>query len=105
MDPKWFTGRLRELREGAGLNRQQLADKAGMSEGGIRDLEQGRRLPSWETVVAICEALGVSCDEFRKKPAADLPPLQAGRPKKATPEAQPEEPAKPKPTRSRKRKK
>src|SRR5436309_2336642 len=36
-----FPGRLRELREAAGLSRQQLADKAGLKLGGVRNLEQG----------------------------------------------------------------
>jgi transcriptional regulator with XRE-family HTH domain len=89
MKAEWFQGRLRELREAAGLSRQQLADKAGMKLGGIRNLEQGVRLPTWDTVLSLCKALGVKCDAFTEEPA-DLPPLQAGRPKK-----QAEEPAKP----------
>jgi DNA-binding XRE family transcriptional regulator len=58
MKAEWFGGRLRELRAAAGMDRQQLADAAGMKAGGIRDIEQGRRLPGWETVVALCVALG-----------------------------------------------
>ncbi len=92
MRPEWFAGRLRELRESAGLSRQQLADLAGMKLGGVRDLEQGVRKPSWETVVALCKALKVGCDQFLQEPG-DLPPPQAGRPRKAdTPAATPSTP-------------
>jgi transcriptional regulator with XRE-family HTH domain len=81
--PEWFAGRLRELREQAGLSRQQLADRAGMkSEAGIRNLEQGIRRPSWDTVLALCQALGVSCDAFTQPPG-ELPPPRVGRPRKA----------------------
>jgi transcriptional regulator with XRE-family HTH domain len=83
MNAEWFAGRLRELREQAGLSRQQLADRAGMqSAAGIRNLEQGIRKPSWETVIALCKALNVKCDAFLQEPAA-LPPLAPGRPRKA----------------------
>src|SRR5262245_61857253 len=77
----WFAGRLRELREAAGLTQQELADKARMSVGGIRDLEQGRWLPSWETVLALCAALAVRCDAFTSPPANREPPGR-GRPAK-----------------------
>jgi hypothetical protein len=58
---------------------------------GIINLEQGRRLPTWDTVIALCKALNVKCDAFMQEPA-DLAPLQAGRPKKAdlSPPAKPE---------------
>src|ERR1700722_1716713 len=83
MNPEWFAGRLRELRSAAGLSRQQLADQAGMKLGGIRDLEQGVRSPSWETVLAICQAPGAGCDSLPQPPAENLPPAASGRPKKA----------------------
>jgi transcriptional regulator with XRE-family HTH domain len=82
MNPEWFAGRLRELREAAGLTQQQLADKAGMKLGGIRDLEQGRRSPTWETVLAIAAGLGVGCEAFTVPPADRAPPGR-GRPSKA----------------------
>src|SRR5262245_38249399 len=82
MSADWFAGRLRELREAAGLTREQLAEKAGLKAGGVRDIEQGRRSPQWETVLALCGALGCSCEEFRKRPA-ERPEPQRGRPRKA----------------------
>ena len=43
MNADWFAGRLRELREQAGLTQQQLGQKAGLSQAGIADLEQQRQ--------------------------------------------------------------
>ncbi len=77
----WFAGRLRELREGAGLTQQELAGKANLTRDGVAQMETGRRSPSWDTVLAICSALGVSCEEFRQAPA-DAPKKGPGRPPK-----------------------
>jgi len=77
----WFAGRLRELREAAGLSRKELAARAGMqSEAGIRNLEQGIRKPTWETVLALCQALKVSCEAFTQAPTPTEPAAQ-GRPR------------------------
>jgi transcriptional regulator with XRE-family HTH domain len=52
-----FGARLQELRQQAALTQQQLADKAGLKVGGIRDLEQGiNELPWWDTVLALTKA-------------------------------------------------
>lgn len=84
MNPEWFAGRLRELREKAGLSREELAELAGMKIGGIRDLEQGVNQPRWETVLMLAKVLEVSCEAFNQPPSADLPPSKPGRPRKAT---------------------
>jgi transcriptional regulator with XRE-family HTH domain len=101
MSAEWFAGRLKELREQAGLTQPELADKAGLSKAGIADLEQGRREPSWATAVALAGALGVAVTAFLQQPA---PRQQTGRgrPPKAT-AAQAEAP-KPKKPRGRPRK-
>jgi DNA-binding XRE family transcriptional regulator len=80
----WFAGRLRELREKAGLTQQQLADKIDLTRDGVAQMETGRRSPSWQTVLAICSAFGVSCEEFRQAPAK-APKKGPGRPPKAKP--------------------
>jgi transcriptional regulator with XRE-family HTH domain len=82
----WFAARLRELRERAGLTQQQLADRAGLKLGGIRDLEQERNKPMWETVLALAGALGVDCNAFATEPttSAEERPKR-GRPRKAPP--------------------
>jgi DNA-binding XRE family transcriptional regulator len=77
----WFAGRLRELREGAGLTQTELAGKAGLTREGVAQLETGRRKPAWETVLALCEALGCSCEAFTRPPA-QRPPAGRGRPRK-----------------------
>jgi transcriptional regulator with XRE-family HTH domain len=65
-----FGERLRELRAAAGLTQEQLAEKAGVKVGTLRDLEQTRNSPRWTTVVALSRALGVSCEAFLKEPAS-----------------------------------
>lgn len=70
MNPEWFGPRLRELRVAAGLSREDLAQKAGMKVAGIANLEQGRTNPAWETVVALCAALGCGCDAFLQPPGS-----------------------------------
>jgi transcriptional regulator with XRE-family HTH domain len=83
MNPEWFAGRLRELREAVGFTQQQLAEKAGLTREGVAQLETERREPSWRTVVSLCQALGVSCEAFLKEPAAGHEP-RPGRPRKTT---------------------
>ena len=80
-----FARRLRELREQAGLTQQQLGERAGMHKLTVAKLEQGIREPSWATVQALADALGVSCDAFRQEPGP-APEPQRGRPRKTAPE-------------------
>ncbi|WP_165949383.1 BTAD domain-containing putative transcriptional regulator [Kribbella turkmenica] len=52
---------LRTLRRNGGMTQRELANRAGLSAGAIRDLEQGRtRSPKPETIEAIAQALGLS---------------------------------------------
>jgi transcriptional regulator with XRE-family HTH domain len=83
MSAEWFAARLKELRDQAGLTQQDLGERAGLSKAGIADLEQGRRRPAWETVVALCKALAISPDTFLQPPSGDHEPRR-GRPPKAT---------------------
>ena len=62
-----FAERLKSLRQNAGLTQEELAKKARLSHHGLTKLEQGDRKPTWETVQALCKALGVSCEEFAEK--------------------------------------
>jgi transcriptional regulator with XRE-family HTH domain len=70
-DEERFGARLRELRQAAGLTQEQLAIKAGVKVGTLRDIEQSRNSPRWKTVLALSEALGVSCEAFRPAAAAE----------------------------------
>lgn len=86
-----FGNRLRELREAAGLSREELASKVGLSAGAIIQWEVGVREPGWLNVVALAAALGVTCEAFAREPAdRELP--GPGRPRKADAEPPPEPP-------------
>jgi transcriptional regulator with XRE-family HTH domain len=89
IDKARFAGRLKELREAAGLSRAELADKAGLKIGGIRDIEQGLRMPYFDTVIALAEALGVDCLAFLQEPSTPFAEAQRGRPAKANADAEP----------------
>jgi transcriptional regulator with XRE-family HTH domain len=74
-----FAGRLKDLRTAAQLTQEQLAAKAGLTKDGIAQLEQGRREPTWATVLALAGALGVTCEAFTKEPEK-REPAKRGRP-------------------------
>lgn len=76
-----FAGRLRELRAASGLSQKALADKAGIALSAVGHLEAGRRSPAWETVLALCAALGVDCTAFTVAPEPTPAPSR-GRPTK-----------------------
>lgn len=82
MNPDWFSGRLRELREAAGLTQPQLAEKVRMSTRQISRLETGAHVATWETVVALCKVLGVGVEAFTVPPQTDTAPRPRGRPRK-----------------------
>src|SRR5258708_6902760 len=86
MNADYFAGRLKELREQAGLTQPQLADRAGMNRFGIAKLEQGVSKPSWESVIALCQALAVTPNDFIQEPSAK-PEAKRGRPRKGSGEA------------------
>jgi DNA-binding XRE family transcriptional regulator len=60
-----FTLRLKALREKKHLTQTELADKASLSVQAIAALEQGTRLPTWDTVRRLAHALEVSVEEFK----------------------------------------
>jgi transcriptional regulator with XRE-family HTH domain len=81
-----FGQRLKSLRESKGLTQKGLADLAGLSQKGVSQWENGERIPGWDAVLKLCQALGVDCNAFGKlddtpneKPA---PKAGRGRPKK-----------------------
>jgi DNA-binding XRE family transcriptional regulator len=91
---EWFAGRLKELRERAGLTQPELAQRADMNRFGIAKLEQGVTKPTWETVLTLAKVLGVSCEAFTHPPA-DRKPSGPGRPalsREVAAEARPKRP-------------
>jgi len=73
MATNMFGERLRELRDRAGLTQTQLAEKANMHRQGIAKLEMGEREPTWATVQALADALGISCEDFRVTGRVETP--------------------------------
>lgn len=68
IQPEWFPNRLREIRARVGFRREQLARLSGMSTRAIINIEQGLSHPKWDTVCALCNAMGVSANEFQVPP-------------------------------------
>ena len=85
-----FGGRLRALREAAGLTQEELAERAGLSARGISALERGdRRRPYLHTIRALADALDLA-------PAERATLLAAGREDiTIAPSAQTEQPTDP----------
>ncbi len=63
--------RLRALREELGLSQRALARRAGVSNGTISLIEQGRTDPTLGLLMKILEGVGVSVAEFFAKPLDD----------------------------------
>jgi DNA-binding XRE family transcriptional regulator len=74
---KGFAAKLRDLRQAADLNQVELADRVGVTKQSIGRLESGQSGPSWQMVMKLAAALGVTCEAFvdqelpadKKKPA------------------------------------
>jgi DNA-binding XRE family transcriptional regulator len=64
---KWkeFIGeKIRELRKGANLTQEQLAENSGIPQSHISRIESGRHSPSHKTLTRIAKALGVSVGDL-----------------------------------------
>jgi transcriptional regulator with XRE-family HTH domain len=59
-----FKDKLRKLRQTAGVTQDELAGRAGLPVGTVRNYEQGIRNPPWVNVVRLASALGLSCEAF-----------------------------------------
>jgi len=57
---------LRRIREAAGLSRQQLADRSGISRNSIERYEAGADMPVM-TFIRLCVAMGASCGEILER--------------------------------------
>src|SRR5262245_45294925 len=83
--PTGFAGRLKALREGAGLSQRQLAERVGLNPFTVAKLEQGLQEPGWPVVLALAGALGVGVQAFIPKEGetgAAPPKRGPGRPAK-----------------------
>jgi transcriptional regulator with XRE-family HTH domain len=54
-----FCRRLRDKRNELGLTQSQLADKLGIRQPSVAQLESGEYVPSLDTVDTVCRALGI----------------------------------------------
>ncbi len=72
----FFAGRLKELREGAGLSQPALSERSGVAVSTIRQFEYGRREPTYGTLIKLAEGLGVSLSAFDQGRAATPTPAQ-----------------------------
>src|SRR5262245_47359392 len=61
---KVFAGLLKRRRNAAGLSQPQLAEKAGLSLAAVRHRAQGRREPTYPTLLQLARALGVTLNAF-----------------------------------------
>ena len=83
--------RMRKLRNDRKVSQEVMADRIGISQKYLSELERGQKSPSWETLVAIAHkgfeiklaALMFGIDEDAGTEAKHLNDLLAGRPKEA----------------------
>ena len=73
-----FAEKLRELREAAGISREELALTSGLKRGTIRDYEQGKREPSLRSAVKLAGALGADCRVFAECVREEESPTSGG---------------------------
>jgi DNA-binding XRE family transcriptional regulator len=75
-----FGPRLMELRLAAAKSRYELAVAAGLHPNSIYQLEVGTMRPTWDTMRALADALGVTPDAFtvKAKPAKPRRPRKGG---------------------------
>ena len=55
---------VKERREELGMSQKELAEKAGISQSFLCDIEQGRSKPSIDTALKIAEVLNISDVKF-----------------------------------------
>jgi transcriptional regulator with XRE-family HTH domain len=88
-----FADKLKALRDHLGLTQKQLAEKAGLAQHSIANLEQGIRLPTVKTLFALAGALGTTVEELMKNGSPDetlkRPKRPRGRPSKPAEEPKP----------------
>jgi transcriptional regulator with XRE-family HTH domain len=59
--------RIRDERERRGMSAEALAEASGLSVRGLLYIEHGRRNPSYLTLLALVDALGISFGELAPK--------------------------------------
>lgn len=85
-----FSARLRELRQAADLTQFGLAVKAGIQPNTVARIERGKMHPTWATVRALADALGVTVLAFTEPAKTQTAPAGPGRPSKKSKRKRPE---------------
>lgn len=68
-----FGTRIKQLREFVGLSQNELARRAGIAQSSLSYLESGSKSPSVETLLRICNALGITLADFFGQESSDIP--------------------------------
>jgi len=71
--------RLQRLRQAKGLSQADLAARARVPVGTLRNWEQGRRVPRLDAAAAVARALGISLDVLAGGLAAAVEPARRAR--------------------------
>ena len=58
----YFSGHLQHIRQTKGLSQGDLAKRTGLKPAAISHFETGQRKPSFDNLIKLAEALGVSMD-------------------------------------------
>ena len=67
--------RIIQLREMRGISTNKLANKAGISQSYLREIEMGKKNPTIEVLSYICDALGISIRAFFTVQEAQIHPF------------------------------
>lgn len=71
-----IAGRIRTLREAAGLSTNKLSDMAGLSQSYVRKLENNESNPTIDSLAQLCDALNISIADFLNYQEASLQELR-----------------------------
>lgn len=64
IDKKLVGDRIKRRGKAAGLTQEALAERIGLSKNHLSNIERGRYLPTIETMLLICDALGQTPDYY-----------------------------------------
>ncbi len=67
--------RITQLREARGMTTNKLANRAGISQSYLREIELSAKNPTVETLSYICDALGISLAEFFSDDSSGVQPF------------------------------
>ena len=75
--PTWTRGYIiMNWRKGKGWTRRELSTRSGITESGIVHVEQNTTNPTYESLAALCNALGQHLCELLKDPTPSNPPTE-----------------------------